>query len=242
MNVAHERSDGSGPQAELLLAAMETKNEGKRTAPDARDALLTVAETVFADHGFVAASTRMIARAAQVNLGNLHYYFGNKEGLYLEVFRRRGVPLVEERMRQLARLQAAAGGKPLDIEALLKAFVQPFLFAGSQPDGEAFSQLHCRLATEPRALALKVRSVIYDDSTQAYVRAFSAALPHIPDTVLYWRLHFVIGAYTYTLMRSGRLEFISGGQCQSSDVDTAFAQMMPFLVAGLTAPPPPETR
>ncbi len=34
----------------------------------------------------------------------------------------------------------------------------------------------------------------------------------------------MIGAYTYTLMRSGRLEFISGGLCQSDQLEEAFAE------------------
>jgi hypothetical protein len=46
----------------------------------------------------------------------------------------------------------------------------------------------------------------------------------------------MIGAYTYTLMRSGRLEFISGGLCQSDQLEEAFDQILPFLEAGLKAP------
>jgi hypothetical protein len=48
----------------------------------------------------------------------------------------------------------------------------------------------------------------------------------------------MIGAYNYTLMRSGRLEFISGGACTSTDLDSAVRQLLPFLEAGLTAPVP----
>ncbi len=68
---------------------------------DARTHLLDVAEELFAQHGFNATSTRMVATIAKINLGSLQYYFNSKEALYLEVVRRSGVPLVAERLRRL---------------------------------------------------------------------------------------------------------------------------------------------
>jgi TetR/AcrR family transcriptional regulator, regulator of cefoperazone and chloramphenicol sensitivity len=50
-----------------------------------RNKLLEAAIDVFAKHGFGGASTRMLARAAGVNLQAIPYYFGGKEGLYLAV-------------------------------------------------------------------------------------------------------------------------------------------------------------
>jgi AcrR family transcriptional regulator len=44
--------------------------------------IIETALDVFGEAGFAQASTRAIARKAQVNLGALTYYFGNKAGLY----------------------------------------------------------------------------------------------------------------------------------------------------------------
>lgn len=202
---------------------------------DARHRLLDVAEELFAQHGFSATSTRMIAKVAGVNLGSLHYYFNTKEALYLEVFRRRGVPLVAERMRRLREAHVRAGNSPVPVRELLHCFVQPFLETSLRSAPPAFTQLHCRLASEPMELAMLVRGSIYNESTRAFVQAFARTLSHLPEEVLFWRLHFMIGAYNYTLMRSGRLEFISEGRCESTDLDIAYRQMLPFLEAGLTA-------
>lgn len=207
--------------------------------PDVRAHLLDVAEELFAQHGFVATSTRMVARAANVNLGSLHYYFASKEALYLEVFQRRGRPLVAERLRRLGQAQARHGDRPVPLGDLIRCFVEPFLVASMQLAPPAFTQLHCRLAAEPVELAMLVRSTIYDESTRAFVRAFRATLAHLPEDVLYWRLHFMIGTFTYTLTRSGRLEFISAGKCTSADLDAALQQILPFLEAGLKAPDHP---
>ncbi|RYY95506.1 MAG: TetR/AcrR family transcriptional regulator, partial [Comamonadaceae bacterium] len=183
-------------------------------------------------------STRMVASAARVNLGGLHYHFESKEALYLEVFRRRGVPLVAERLRLLDEAQARAGDAPVPVRELLRCFVRPFLETSMRLAPPAFTQLHCRLAAEPEALAMQVRGSIYNASTRTFAQAFARTLSHLPRDVLDWRLHFVIGAYNYTLMRSGRLEFISEGRCESTDLDAALRQILPFLEAGLTAPLP----
>ena len=50
-----------------------------------RSALIKAALAEFADKGFHAASTRLIAQSAQVNQALIGYHFGSKEGLYLAV-------------------------------------------------------------------------------------------------------------------------------------------------------------
>ncbi len=54
---------------------------------DTRTALLHAALACFAESGFDGTSIRMIADRAQRPLSLLAHYFGNKEGLYLEVFK-----------------------------------------------------------------------------------------------------------------------------------------------------------
>lgn len=52
----------------------------------ARRRLLEAALRLFADKGYQKTSTREIADAAEVNLGSISYYFGDKPGLYRAVF------------------------------------------------------------------------------------------------------------------------------------------------------------
>ncbi len=53
---------------------------------DARRRLLDAGLRLFAEHGFEKTSVRALAQHAQVNLGAVSYYFGDKEGLYRAVF------------------------------------------------------------------------------------------------------------------------------------------------------------
>ncbi len=54
---------------------------------DTRKKLIIAAGKLFAEKGYEGVSTRMIAEEAQVNLGGIHYHFGSKEKLYVELFR-----------------------------------------------------------------------------------------------------------------------------------------------------------
>jgi AcrR family transcriptional regulator len=54
---------------------------------DTRTTLLHAALACFAEHGFDGTSIRMIANLSQRPLSLLAHHFGNKEGLYLEVFK-----------------------------------------------------------------------------------------------------------------------------------------------------------
>ena len=63
-----------------VLAELVTEHH----LPEARQRLLASAEDIFAEKGFDAASIREISTAAGVNLASIKYYFGDKEGLYIE--------------------------------------------------------------------------------------------------------------------------------------------------------------
>lgn len=54
---------------------------------NSRDRLLEAAVDVFGRYGFEAATTRTIAREAEVNIAAIPYYFNGKEGLYQAVVR-----------------------------------------------------------------------------------------------------------------------------------------------------------
>lgn len=52
---------------------------------DTKSKILAIAQELFAELGFDATSTRLIAKNAGVNIAMLNYYFGGKEGLYLAI-------------------------------------------------------------------------------------------------------------------------------------------------------------
>lgn len=74
--------------------------------PDARERLLQAALAMFTEHGYSAASIREICAAAGVTKPVLYYYFGSKEGLYLQLMED-AYALFESRVAHLGSLPGA---------------------------------------------------------------------------------------------------------------------------------------
>ena len=67
--------------------------------------------------------------------------------------------------------------------------------------------------------------------------AFGRALPHLPREEVSWRLHFVMGALSYTLAGTDALKMIA--QFHPAEVNNdelLLKRLAPFLAAGLRAP------
>ncbi|MBN1840927.1 MAG: CerR family C-terminal domain-containing protein [Deltaproteobacteria bacterium] len=90
-----------------------------------RERILNEAEALFAQKGFDAVSIRQITTAARCNLAAVNYHFGNKENLYMEIFRARWVPRAM-RLQEYFRKSLAAQGPPSPT-TVAKALAQAFL-------------------------------------------------------------------------------------------------------------------
>ncbi len=56
---------------------------------DKRGAILEAAEKLFSELGYEGASTRQIAKEAGANMAMINYYFGSKEGVFMEIMSQR---------------------------------------------------------------------------------------------------------------------------------------------------------
>ena len=70
---------------------------------DPKTRIMAAAEELFAVRGYHGATTREIASAAGMNLAMIHYYFGNKEGLYRTIF--------EDKIERIRGIFASAGAE-----------------------------------------------------------------------------------------------------------------------------------
>lgn len=118
----------------------ETADRGAR----ARQRLLAEASRLFAEKGYVKASTREICQAAQLNVAAIHYHFGGKDGLYREVL----LAPIRAIAARLAGFDDPALALPDALRRLLGAFLPDAGGAGGGPDAEAM-RLHLREMVEP---------------------------------------------------------------------------------------------
>ncbi|MDB5807171.1 MAG: TetR/AcrR family transcriptional regulator [Betaproteobacteria bacterium] len=208
-------------------------------ASDAKERLIDAAELLFAELGYASCTFREIAGRSGINQGLLHYYFGSKQNLFTEVFLRRARVVASHRELLLDEAVARHGAGRVPVEPLVRAFITPALsMAQAGPGGAAFVRIHSQLRSEPGDIGLELRRLAFGASTQRYVKALTAACPHLPKKVVYWRFNFMVGSYLVVSSQGGRLEDYSGGSCASSDVESALAQIVPFAVAGFMAPAP----
>jgi AcrR family transcriptional regulator len=125
-------------------ARAPTHRSSNDRAGGARDQLIAHATPIFAAKGFAGASTREICEAAEANVAAIHYYFGDKEGLYRAVL-----------LKPITEMTAAFGRfdhPALPFEASMQRMLTPFLMppgAGDRDLDQHVKRLHLREMLEP---------------------------------------------------------------------------------------------
>jgi AcrR family transcriptional regulator len=202
-----------------------------------RERILDVAERLFAERGFASTSLRALTAAAGVNLAAVHYHFGSKDDLIAAVLERRLVPLQQERVERLEACLASNGTAAPRLEDLLEAFVGPALrlsHAGG-PGGGSFMRLLGRIYVEPDERALVIVRAQFQETVRRFAGALALALPELHAEEVFWNLHFTIGSMAYTMTRLDGLVDLSGGVCDTSDVEEVVARLVAFSAAGIRA-------
>ena len=205
---------------------------------DTKTRILDVAEALFMEHGFEATSLRQLTTAAGVNLAAVNYHFGTKEELFQAVLTRRLDPMNQERIRLLDDLEREAAGKPIACEKILSAMLIPALRLSRDEErgGKNFLRLIGRAYADPAPFIRQFLSDQYAEMISRFKEAFLLTLPHLTRQELTWRLHFVMGALSYSLAGTDVLKLLAQAMPgESNDDEMLLERLAPFLVAGLKA-------
>jgi AcrR family transcriptional regulator len=212
-----------------------------RGAAATKERLLDAAEALFMEHGFEATSLRLITAKAGANLAAANYHFGSKEAMFEAVLTRRLDPMNQERVELLDRFEAETAPVPLGCDRILAALFIPALRLARDPalGGNKFLRLLGRAYADPAPFIRRFLSEQYAQMIARFKAAFGRALPHLPKKELSWRLHFIMGALSYTLAGTDALKIIFELNPLAADNDEILLRRLaPFLLAGLTAPLP----
>ena len=163
---------------------------------ETKRAILDAAEDLFAEHGIDATSVRDITQAAGVNLGAIHYHFGSKNVLIVEVFSRGLTPLNQMRLDLLAQVEQAAGKRTLPLQEVLRAFIEPTVEYLVAEDGTPikFLRLLCRCFQEPHPQLTTLLAEHFQELFQRFNKGFLRAIPGMPEGELFWRMTFMFGS------------------------------------------------
>ncbi|MEN5051680.1 TetR/AcrR family transcriptional regulator [Brevundimonas naejangsanensis] len=197
--------------------------------------ILDAAEYLFSVHGLYGVTLKDVAQRVGVHHTLLNYYFTDKKKLYDDVIARRAGVTVALRMKALEDCEAAAeGGRPT-VEAALRAFLDTDLDLYSQggENWKNYGVLGALSSNTPYGAELM--DFHFDPVVLKLIELLKRALPDCAEEDIFWGYHFVTGALMLTLARTGRINRLSGGVCDSDDFEAVKTRMARFMAAGFMA-------
>jgi AcrR family transcriptional regulator len=184
-----------------------------------RERLLDAAERLFAEEGIRSTSLRRIIREAGANLAAVHYHFGSKAELVVEVLARRIRPMNAERLRRLDRLEAEAAGGAPRLGDVLRALLGPALVTmrPSRKGPSRFRHLMVRLHTEGGDDLRTLVHAHFAETLQRFSVVVGRCCPHLSRREIMERMKFTIGAMAFSAM--DHPAFRSFGEESGSDTE-----------------------
>jgi len=217
------------------VASKENKNNAC-SVKNVKDRLLDAAEGLFCEHGFKGTSIRDIAASAGCNIASVNYYFGRKEKLYEEVWRRHLIPMRDARIASINKVMSQTEARP-NIEDLLRSFADTFV--GSMVDTSRVSRLSKLMAREYIDSHLPtdmfVNEVIKPTMTAMY-KAIVKTCPGIDESKVLLVIFSVIGQLVHVVHIKAMFEH--GGDnldLPIFDSNEAINHIVKFSAAGIRA-------
>ncbi len=204
----------------------------RKPVADTKQRILDAAETLFAHHGYDGTSIRDIAGAGGVQIALVAYHFGPKSELFDHVIGRRVAVISARRLALLDDCRDRHGAEAIPLEAIIHAYVWPFLERSAKggPGWKSYARLIALIANSRRWYPIIGK--YYDPAARVFIAEFKRSLPDCPATAIYAGFSFLVGAMLTSCAETGRLENLSDGLCDSSDLESIFKDMLPFIRGG----------
>ena len=205
-------------------------------ARQTKQAILDTAQRLFSEQGFNQTSMRSITADASVNLASVNYHFGSKKNLIQAVFKRYFDVLMPELELTLDKVEATQGESGL--RELFTALIDPMLSLNHvSPNGTAtFVQLLGRGYNETQGHLRRFIMQDYGDTVRKLVRAIHARLPGLSDEEVFWRIHFAMGSFVFSMASSQALTEIAQADFNRKvSIEDVMNHLVPFMSQGIAA-------
>lgn len=223
VNLPAARKSRSKPQSKAERRAETTEQ------------ILDAAEYLFSRHGLYGVTLKDVAQRVGVHHTLVNYYFDDKQKLFDAVFARRAAVTNERRMKALDDYEQANAGN-LTVEGALHTYLDTDLdlYINGGEGWRNYGALASQVANTPQWGA-EMMDEHFDPVVLRLIALINKALPEADKVDVFWGYHFVTGALMLTLARTGRIDKLSGGLCQSEDFVAVKERMATFMAAGFNA-------
>ena len=196
--------------------------------------ILDAAEYLFSKHGLNGVTLRDVAQKVGVHTSLMHYYFVDKRRLFEAVFTRRAGITSSRRLDALDRYDRECGGAPT-VEGALRAFLDTDLdLYGNGGEGwKNFAAFAAQVSNSTEGAAMM--DLHFDPVVLKLIGILKKALPGCSEADIFWGYDFVTGAFMHTLARTGRIDRLSGGVCDSEEFAAVKERLASFMAAGFVA-------
>ncbi len=204
-------------------------------ALDTKTLILDAAEKLFATRGFYGVSMRQITIEAGVDPALANYHFGKKRNLFDAVMLRRAEVLNRERIQMLDDCLRRAKPNPPPLEEIIDAFTHALLNRSNKGGAgwKHYFAIIAQINNHPE-LGGVIMTQYFDPLAKKFMKAITRALPDAQPEDLYWCYHFLSGALTLTFSGTNRINNLSDGLCNASDLDAVHERLVPFITAGFS--------
>lgn len=214
------------------MAASDREIPSGMSEKTVQDRLIEAAEGLFCGHGYNETSVRDIAAAAGCNVASVNYYFGGKDNLYLEIWRRRLAHMRTTRLASIEKVMSS-GDRP-QLEDLLRSYANSFL----EPlvDGRAhgrFINLMAREMIDPHL----PREMLVTEAVAPVMAALSEALlkicPWLNEADVRLVILSLVGQLIHTVCARGMFEESDHPELPRLDLNSLVDHIVKFSAAGI---------
>jgi len=198
--------------------------------------ILNAAEGLFADHGFSETSLRMITASADVNLASVNYHFGSKKTLIQAVFDRFMERFTSDLQLEMDKLSQQES--KFLVTDVLGTLITPISQLNDlRPNGASvFMNLLGKAYAETQGHIRRFAMQHYASVFNQFTKLLHQCCPHLQPTEMFWRLHFMLGSFIFTLAGHRALREISESDFnQKLTIEEIIDQLVPFMSAAFSS-------
>ena len=217
----------------MVSPSITTRANGQET----KARLLRTTETLFASKGVAGVTMRGVAEKAQTNLASVHYHFGSKEAMVLEMIQSKIEPINSKRRKRLDEAKVKFADKPLPNIEIFRALIHP---VGEEVEKQITNQngiieIISRSFTEPAEFLDKIQKRFFGELSQVFMTELKKSNPNANEEDLYWNYHLAVSSMLGTLAQHRRMIDFSVGKYNQNGVSAMIDRLIIFVSNGFEA-------